>query len=171
MTPRALAKWIFIAGLTGGIAPAQAEGLSTLEGSWIMDSAYEVRSDGTRTTNYGEHPKGLFVIDHTGRYSMQIFREGRPLFSSGDKARGTPDEYSAASIGISTHIGHIKIDQAKHQLIFEIEGASFPNWEGKRLVRDFTFENELLSYVGPASLSGSLAYTTWRRATDETPAK
>ncbi len=169
MTRRTLLKGIWIAGLmAGGIASVQAEGLSSLEGSWIMDSAYEIRADGSRTTNYGEHPKGLLIIDRTGRYSMQIFKVGRPLFGSGDKGRGTPDEYSAASIGISTHIGHVTIDQARHQLIFEVEGASFPNWEGKRQVRDFTYENGLLSYAVPASASSSgiIAYSIWRRAAD-----
>lgn len=167
MICRAPFSLILIAGLTaGGIASAQAEELSTLEGSWIMEQAYEIRADGTRTTNYGEHPKGLLTIDHTGRYNLQIFKVGRPLFVSGDKARGTADEYSAASLGSSTHFGHVKIDQAKHQLVFDVEGASFPNWEGKRQVRDFTYENGLLSYAVPASASGNgtIAYSIWRRA-------
>jgi hypothetical protein len=166
---RTLLKGILIAGLmAGGIASVQAQGLSSLEGSWIMEQAYAIRADGTRTTNYGEHPNGLLIIDHAGRYSLQIFKVGRPLFGSGDKGHGTPDEYSAASIGISTHIGHVTIDQTRHQLIFDVEGASFPNWEGKRQVRDFTYEGGLLSYAVPASASNSgiIAYSIWRRAAD-----
>lgn len=174
MIRRAPLNWVFIAGLfAGSVASARAEGLATIEGSWIMDSAYEIRADGSRTTNYGEHPKGLLIIDHAGRYSMQIFKVGRPGFVSGDKARGTLEEYTAASTGISTHIGHVTIDQARHQLIFDVENASFPKWEGKRQVRDFTYEHGLLSYAVPASASssGTIAYSIWRRAADETPAK
>jgi hypothetical protein len=166
---RTLQKSILIAGLMAGItAAAQAGEIASLEGSWIMDSAYEIRADGTRTTNYGEHPKGLLTIDHSGRYNLQIFKVNRPLFASGEKARGTPDEYSAASIGSSTHFGRVTIDQAKHQLIFDVEGASFPNWEGKRQVRDFTYDNRLLSYAVPPSASGNgtIAYSIWRRAAD-----
>jgi lipocalin-like protein len=173
MTRRAaLTSTIIAALVAGGIVSAQAEELSTLEGSWIMDSAYEIRADGTRTTNYGEHPQGLLTIDHAGRYNLQIFRRGRPLFVSGDKARGTAEEYSAASLGSSTHFGHVAIDRARHQLIFDVEGASFPNWEGKRQVRDFKYENGVLSYAVPASASGSgtIAYSIWRRAADATPA-
>jgi Lipocalin-like domain len=169
VTRRTLLKGILIASLmAGGIASVQAEGLSSLEGSWIMDAAYEIRADVIRTTNYGEHPKGLLIIDHAGRYNLQIFRVGRPLFVGGDKAHGTPDEYSAASLGSSTHFGHVTIDQAKHQLIFDVEGASFPNWEGKRQVRDFTYDNGLLSYAVPASASSSgiIPYSIWRRAAD-----
>jgi len=74
----------------------------------------------------------------------------------------------AASLGSSTHFGRVTIDQARHQLTFDVEGASFPNWEGKRQVRDFTYENGLLSYAVPASASGNgtIAYSIWRRAAD-----
>jgi hypothetical protein len=145
---------------------AGADELTSLQGTWVMVSAYEIHADGARTTNYGEHPVGLLMIDAAGRYDMQIFKVGRPAFASGDKARGTPDEYRAAVVGISTHVGKVAIDRARHQLIFDVEAASFPNWEGKRQVRDFTFKDGVLSYAVPASASGSgtTAYSVWRRA-------
>lgn len=91
---------------------------------------------------------------------------GRPPFASGDKARGTPEEYRAALAGVSTHIGKVTIDPAHHQLIFDVEGSSFPNWEGKCQVRDYTYRDGVLSYAVPASASGSgtTAYSVWRRA-------
>lgn len=150
-----------------GAAPAaSAADLKTLQGSWVMDSAYEIYPDGKRTTNYGEHPKGLLTVDRAGRYNMQIFKIGRPAFASGDKARGTPEEYRAAVVGMSTHIGTVSIDRAKHQLRFVVDAASFPNWEGKTQVRDYTFEHGVLSYAVPASASSSgvVAYSRWRRA-------
>ncbi len=152
--------------VVAGLGTAHAEDLASLQGTWVMVSAYEIHADGTRTTNYGEHPDGLFMVDATGRYSMQIFKTGRPAFASGDKARGTPEEYRAALVGISTHIGKVTIDAVHHQLIFDVEGSSFPNWEGKRQVRDYTFKDGVLSYAVPASASGSgtTAYSVWRRA-------
>jgi hypothetical protein len=105
-------------------------------------------------------------VDASGRYNMQIFRPGRPAFASADKARGTPNEYRQAVEGSSTHFGHVSIDSSRHQLVFDIEAASFPNWEGKRQVRDYTFKDGLLSYAVPASASSSgvIAYSIWRRA-------
>lgn len=155
-----------VLGLLAGVGPgARAADLRSLEGTWVMQAAYEVRADGTRTTNYGEHPKGLLNVDAAGRYNMQIFKAGRPAFASGDKARGTPEEYRAALVGISTHIGKVAIDRARHQLLFDVDAASFPNWEGRRQVRDYTFENGVLSYAVPASASGNgtTAYSVWRR--------
>lgn len=159
-----------IAALSGlpAVAHAGPTDLTSLKGVWIMESAYEIRPDGSRTTNYGEHPKGLLSVDATGRYNMQIFKIDRPVFASGDKARGTPEEYRQAVVGSSTHFGKVMIDNAKHQLVFDVEAASFPNWEGKRQVRDYTFKDGTLSYAVPASASSSgiIAYSVWRRAPD-----
>jgi hypothetical protein len=146
-------------------APDTAAPLS-LPGTWVMTRAYEVKADGTRTTNYGEHPLGLMLIDAEGRYSVQIFRPDRPKFATGDKTRGAPEEYRAAVLGSSTHFGRVRLDAAHHQLVFEVEAASYPNWEGKAQVRDYTYEGGLLSYSVPASASGNgtIAYSVWRKA-------
>ena len=159
-----------VAALLTGVAVSaqpQREDLRSLTGTWVMDSAYELNPDGTRSTNYGEHPLGLLSVDSAGRYNLQIFRIGRPTFASGDKTRGTPDEYRQAVVGSSTHFGTVAIDHMKHQLVFDVKAASFPNWEGKRQLRDYTFRDGVLSYAVPAGASGNgvIAYSVWRRVT------
>jgi hypothetical protein len=160
-------RWLAVAPFALTLMGAEpAPGALPLEGSWTMDSAYEILANGTRTTNYGEHPSGLMVVDHAGHYSIQIFRRDRPQFKSADKTRGAPDEYRAAVLGSSTHFGRVSIDRAKHQLLFDVEAASFPNWEGKRQVRDYVYRDGLLTYSVPASASGNgtVAYSVWRKA-------
>jgi hypothetical protein len=138
----------------------------SLEGTWIMASAYEILADGTRTTNYGEHPNGLMMVDKAGRYSIQIFRPNRPKFASGDKRRGTPEEYREAVLGASTNTGRVVVDSVNGKLVFKIETAVFPNWEGTEQVRDFTVKDGTLTYSVPASASGNgtVAYSIWQRA-------
>ncbi|WP_042626745.1 lipocalin-like domain-containing protein [Burkholderia plantarii] len=137
----------------------------SLQGSWTLAGAYEIAADGTRTTNFGEHPEGLLMVDQDGRYSLQIFRPNRPRFASGDKTRGTPDEYREAALGSSTHTGHVAVDPASGKLVFKIETASYPNWEGAQQVRDYTYKDGVLTYSVPASASGNgtVAYSVWRR--------
>jgi hypothetical protein len=156
-----------IALLSGGYAMAGTGNLS-LQGTWDMVSAYEILADGTRVTNYGEHPAGLLIVDAEGRYTLQIFRRIRPKFASGEKARGTPEEYREAVLGSSTHFGRVRVDTAQRKLIFDVEAASYPNWEGKQQVRDYTYENGLLTYQVPASASGNgtIAYSVWRRVSE-----
>lgn len=165
LAPAVVAATLLIA----SAAPAQTaadDELRSLEGTWIMDSAYEIKADGSRVTFYGERPLGLLIVDSSGRYSLQIYRAGRPTFASGDKTRGTQDEYQLAVLGSSTHFGKVAIDKEKHQLIFEVRAASFPNWEGKRQIRDYIYRDGLLSYAVPASASSSgiIAHSIWRRA-------
>jgi hypothetical protein len=140
----------------------QEDGLA-LEGTWAMESAFEILADGARVTTYGEHPAGLLMIDGQGRYTLQIFRRTRPLFAAGDKTRGTPEEYREAVLGSSTHYGRVRIDDGK--LVFDVEAASYPNWEGRRQVRDYSYADGLLHYQVPASASGNgtVAHSIWRK--------
>jgi len=149
--------------MTAAAAPAAAR--LRLAGTWVMQAAYEIHADGTRTTNYGEHPNGLMTVDSGGIYSIQIYRPDRPAFVSGVKSKGEPAEYRAAVLGSSTHFGRVKVDEAAHQLLFDVEVASFPNWQGKRQVRNYTYANGVLSYSVPASASGdgTIAYSVWKR--------
>jgi len=137
-----------------------------LRGTWTLLAAYEVHADGTRTTNYGEHPDGLLLVDAQGRYSLQLFRHGRAKFASGDKARGSADEYRDTLLGSSTHYGRVAVDAAAHRLVFSIEGSSYPNWENTQQVREYTYTDGVLTYAVPASASGSgtIAYSVWKRA-------
>ena len=128
-----------------------------------MDSACEILANGIRTTNYGEHPSGLMIIDHAGRYSIQIFRRDRPPFKSGDKTRGTPEEYRTAVLGSSTHFGRVSIDRGKHQLLFDVESASFPNWEGTAQKRPFTITADQLKYSVAAASGGGSGEVVWKR--------
>lgn len=136
-----------------------------LEGSWEMASAYEILADGSRATAYGEHPRGLMMVDADGRYTIQIFRPDRPLFASGDKTRGTPEEYRAVVLGSSTHFGRVRALPDGKTLVFSVESASWPNWEGKQQVREYRFRDGVLTYAVPASASGNgtVAWSVWRK--------
>ena len=151
--------------MIGASAMANETQPLSLEGTWIMTSAYEILADGTRTAHYGEHPNGLMIVDKVGRYSIQIFRPNRPKFASGDKTRGTPEEYREVVLGASTNTGRVVVDPVNGKLIFKIETAVYPNWEGTEQVRNYTFKDGTLTYSVPASASGNgtVAYSIWQR--------
>jgi len=157
---------LFMTAMFGRFAMATENAPLSMQGTWVMQAAYEVTADGKRTTNYGEHPAGLLIVDAQGRYSLQIFRPDRPKFASGVKAQGTPEEMRAAVLGSSTHTGRITMDPVRRRITFDIETSSFPNWEGTRQVREYTFDDGVLTYAVPASASGNgtVAWSVWRRA-------
>lgn len=161
----ALAACLTAAG-TASAQPA-VPATPSLAGTWILRAADELHADGSRVPSYGPNPQGVLMIDAEGRYSLQIFRPERPKFASGDKKRGTPEEYEAAVLGGSTHIGRIVVDAANRVLIFHIDFASFPNWDQTEQKRQYRLAGDELSYQVPATAhgDGTVAISVWRRAT------
>jgi len=134
-----------------------------LVGTWTLAAADVVHPDGRRERDYGSAPIGLFMVDAQGHYSLQIVRRDRPRFASGDKAKGTPGEYSAAVIGTSTHFGTVSVDPAAHVLTFRIEAASFPNEDGTVQKRAYELTGDVLSYKVAPRPNGDVPISTWRR--------
>lgn len=146
------------------LATAAAAAEPSLAGTWTLTAADRLKPDGARVRDYGAHPKGRLIIDAKGRYSLQIFDGDRPRVASGDKATSTAEEFASAVTGSSTHYGTVAVDTAAHVLVFRIEGASFPNWEGTEQRRKYALTAEALSYQVPTPRSdGSIPISEWRR--------
>ncbi len=145
-----------------GAASTEA-GIAPLVGTWTLSAADDLRPDGTRVPAYGDHPEGLLMIDRTGQYSLQIYRTERPRFASGDKRRGTPQEYEAAVIGMSAHIGHCALDPSTGIVTFSIDRASYPNWDATVQKRHYTLEGDVLSYQVPAGAGANIPISVWKR--------
>jgi hypothetical protein len=64
-------------------------------------------------------------------------------------------------LGSSTHYGTIALEGG--QLVFHIEGASFPNWEGTVQRRSFELHGDELRYRVPARPDGGIPISVWRR--------
>jgi hypothetical protein len=163
---RVLATACLLAGLAATTG-ALARGATTpfpLAGTWTLQAADALHPDGTRTRDYGAAPKGLLMIDRQGHYSLQIFRAERRRFAADAKARGTAEEYRAAVMGSSTHYGTLELDAGHHQLVFHIDGASFPNWEGQQQRRSFELHGDVLSYRVPPRPDGNVPISVWRRS-------
>ncbi len=147
-------------------APAAVPALPhPLTGTWTLEAADDIRPDGVRVPAYGRAPRGLLIVDAEGRYSLQIFRSDRPRFASGDKRRGTVEEYQAAVLGMSSHVGEIAVDSSAGVLTFRIALASYPNWEGTEQRRSYELVGDLLTYRLPvqAGSSGNIPLSSWRR--------
>jgi hypothetical protein len=151
---------VVLASLLPG-AQAGTPPVSALAGLWTLQAADVQHADGRRLRDYGEAPKGRLMIDASGRYSLQIFKSERPKFVSPDKPAGTDAEFKAAVLGSSTHYGTIAIEDSS--LVFRIEGASFPNWEGTVQRRSFELKGDELSYRVPARADGGVPISVWRR--------
>ena len=151
-----------LAGLATHDMPEPAHAFP-LQGTWTLVAADKILPGGARARDYGEQPKGRLVVDAQGRYALQIFKSERPRFAADSKADGSAGEFKAAVMGSSTHYGTVEIDEKARQLVFSIEGASFPNWEGVVQRRQYTLQGRELSYQVPPRADGSIPISVWRR--------
>jgi hypothetical protein len=126
---------------------------SWLVGAWKLVRCDNVYPDGRRVELYGHEPQGRWMIDASGHYMMLIARAERVPFAAGDKSKGTPEEYRAASLDVNAHYGSVAIDGAR--LVTHIEQASFPNWNGRDGATSFTREGDRLTYIVAKPSSGA----------------
>lgn len=135
----------------------------SLAGTWALVAADVLHPDGSREHDYSDAPKGLLMIDRMGRYALQIYRGDRPRFANPGKAKASAQEFKSAVLGSSTHYGTVAVRPDRHQLVFHIEGASFPNWEGQTQIRSFKLQGNTLSYQVPPRPNGDVPISVWRR--------
>lgn len=166
---RTLSRLAALACLLPGLAwsadarMADNHGDLSLAGTWTLVAADVLHPDGSRSHDYGEAPKGLLLIDRAGHYSLQLYRTDRARFANASKAKASAQEYRAAVMGASTHYGTVAVDPGRHQLVFHIQGASFPNWEGQEQRRAFELHGDTLSYRVPPRPDGNVPVSVWRR--------
>lgn len=126
---------------------------SWLVGTWTLVRCDNVYPDGHRIELYGPHPQGMWMIDAKGHYMMHIARVQRTPFASGDKSKGTLEEYRAASLDSNSHFGSISIQDGK--MATHIEQASFPNWNGRDSKTSYTIDGNQLTYIVAKPSSGT----------------
>ena len=62
-------------------------------------------------------------------------------------------------------IGTYSVNSTDKTLIFKVDSASFPNWNGTEQKRLLAAGNpDELKYVTPSASSGGVGTVTWRRA-------
>ncbi|WP_343818182.1 lipocalin-like domain-containing protein [Dyella marensis] len=124
-----------------------------LVGTWTLVRCDNVYPDGRRVELYGHDPQGQWMIDAHGHYAMVIARATRTPFAAGDKAKGTPEEYRAASLDINAHYGTVGVQG--DQLTSHIAQATFPNWNGRGGSTGFSRDGNQLTYIVARPSSGS----------------
>ena len=135
----------------------------SIVGTWVLTGADKLLPDGKRVPDYGPNPHGLVIFTADGYYSVQIYRAERLKFSSGDKFKGTPEEYKEASLSTSVHYGRYSVDPVKHAITFKIDRSSVPNLDDTTAVRPFELKGDELSWRVTARQDGSVPITTLQR--------
>jgi hypothetical protein len=154
------ALYFAIASLFG---PSFAQSAKDLVGSYTLVSAV-MDLNGKKSDTYGPNAKGALTLDANGRFVLVFMRASLPKFASNSRMTGTPEENQAIVHGSFASFGTYSINEADKTIIFRIENATFPNWNGDEQKRSFTLSGDELKYVVAAASGGGIATVTWKHA-------
>ncbi len=150
-----IAAPILFLGVTLQTGDAAAQSAKSLVGSWTIVKVGD---------SYGSSPKGMLIFDASGHYSLTITRSDLPKFASDSRVKGTAEENKAVVAGSITHFGRYSVNQADKALTFNIEGSTYPNWNGTVQKRPFKIVKDELTYtVATPSAGGAGNDVIWRR--------
>jgi len=153
---------MLLAAVTMYLQPAPAQ-TTAVTGTWVLVKADKILPDGKEVEDYGASPHGLVIFTADGRYSVQIYRDARTKFASGDRAKGTAEEYKDAVMGMSVHFGRYSVDSAKNTISFQVDRSSFPNTDDTTRVTPFVLNGDDLSWKLPPRPNGEIPVTVLRR--------
>lgn len=134
-----------------------------LVGTWRLTAADKILPDGKRTADYGSSPNGIAIFTTDGHYTVEIFNNERKAFASGDREKGTPEEYRDAMLTMSCHFGKYEVDSVSKTIIFHIEKGSFPNGDGKTRRNSFILSGDQLSWQLPPRPNGEIPVSVFTR--------
>jgi hypothetical protein len=157
-----LKKAVFILALAFTAMPAFSQS-NLLVGSWHLTSADKILPGGSQVADYGTDPRGIAIFTNDGHYMIEIFRSEHLKFASGDRAKGTPEEYKDALLSASCHFGTYTVDEAKGTITFHTERASYPNWDETNRVSSFRLEGDKLTWHSSPRPDGSIPVSVFSR--------
>lgn len=160
----AIASSLMLTALAVAASDAFAQGAKSLAGTWTLVSAMTTDASGKKTPTFGDNPRGELMLTADGRYMIVITRTDLPKFTANSRDKGTTDENKAVIQGSIAHFGKIVVNEADKTLTFQVETATYPNWNGMSQKRSFTVSGEELKYHVPAASAGGTADVVWKRA-------
>jgi hypothetical protein len=137
----------------------------TMVNTWVLQSFSVRLPDGQVIYPFGQEVMGSLVYTSSWDFSVQLMKKDRPLFTSGDQMKGTPDEIEAAFKGVIAYYGRYSVDEKEGIITHEVEGSLFPNWMGRSMIRYAKFDHDTLSLSTPPTRFGgaeAVATLVWK---------
>jgi hypothetical protein len=137
-----------------------------LVGAWTLVSNDTTAKDGTKRQDFGANPKGILILDTSGRYTAAQERPDRPKFKASANVRlDTPAaEYGEAARAFAVNFGTWSVSEGDKTLIRHYEGALIPNNEGLETKVSVSLTGDELKLSGVSPLAGEKTDAVFKRA-------
>jgi hypothetical protein len=146
-----------------GAQPKLSELRQQMVGTWSLSEQW-VEQDGKKIQRFGANPKGIAIYDGNGRFATILLRTDLPKFASNNAMTGTADEYKAIVQGSNATYGRWSIDEADGSLISQIDGSTFPGWDGQTQKRTLSIVGDEMKMCVPGAQIGGTACAIWKRS-------
>jgi len=134
-----------------------------LVGTWNVVSWEQKKSDGAKLQQFGSNPVGIAFFDAGGRCIITVMRSDRAGYASNALWQGTAEENNATANGTMTYFGTYSADEADRSIAIQVEGSSFPNWNGTTQKRFVAIAGDKLTLsIRPPT--GENVEVVWKRA-------
>lgn len=150
-----------LATLAMSVSAGFAQSARDLVGTWTLVSAI-TEKDATKSDTFGPGAAGVLAFDASGLYTLTIIGGNLPAVASNNRGTATPEETKAIVSGSIAHFGTYTVSDKI--ITFNIQRATFPNWNGTEAKRPLVLTGDQLVYTVAAASSGGTATVTWERA-------
>jgi Lipocalin-like domain len=153
-----------LAAMPTGVVAQQKSLKEQLVGTWMLVQSTGKRPDGS--PNWGQNPTGAMVFDANGRYTSILIRSDIPKYASNNRMSATPAEERATVQGSIGTVGTYAVNEADRSYTIQVEGSTFPNWNGtaqKRTVASISADELRVDNPSP-SIGGPTTQLIYRRA-------
>jgi lipocalin-like protein len=154
-----------IAGLLSSCAsPTMPRGIqSQVIGAWEAVSLTNINGN-VRQEPMGAGLKGRLSLDPEGYFSIIIMRADLPKLASGNRLVQTPEESKTIATGLLYYYGRYSIENSSKTLTINIEGSSFPNWNGVTQQRLLEVEGDRLTMKNQTTaVGGGSSELVWHK--------
>jgi hypothetical protein len=137
-----------------------------LVGAWTLVSSEITAPDSTKRQGAGgPNPRGILILDASGRYAHMAGRPDRPKFkTSGNLRLDTPAaEFAEAARAFAANFGTWSVNEADKTLTSRLEAALIPNNEGSEIKESISLAGDELKLVANLA-SGGRGEAVYRRA-------
>lgn len=153
---------VALAANIGGASAQQKSMKEQLSGAWNLASIDQTSADGKKHQTFGPNPKGLMVLDASGRYVLIITQSGREKFKANNRIKGTPEENTAAVLATTASFGTWSVEG--NTMTVRIEAGLYPNQDGTSSTRTVSLSGDELRVTNPMTASGMKSENIYKRA-------
>jgi hypothetical protein len=153
--------------LLSGSAVGQQKTLKEqLVGAWTLVSSDATPPNGKTEQLYGSNPKGVLILDASGRYASIQARPGRPKLNTANRLDldATVADLKAVVVGFAANSGTWSVNEADKTLLRRYETAVIPNNEGSDQKANVTLTGDELKLTQTSPVSGVRTDVVYRRA-------